>query len=256
MKVVETKYGHMLASWNDKYIGKALIEYGEYSDAEVRVLLKMVPENGVAVDVGANIGAVAVPLARRAGIVIAFEPQRLVYNQLCGNTALNDLRNLYCLNRAAGREAGQVMVPELDLSREGNFGAMSLLSRDEFKDHEFLPVDMMTIDQLGLARLDLLKVDVEGMELDVLVGAAGTIERCRPHLCIENDRAGSTEPLVKWMVERRYTVSQHFPRLFNPDNHRKSDQNLYGDTVSANLIGFPGDLPGWIEAEGLHLWNG
>lgn len=249
LELVETRHGLMMAAPNDKFIGEQLIRYGEYIEAEFRVLDLLVPKGGVVVEAGANIGALTVPLARKADVVIAFEPQRLVYQQLCGNIALNRLRNVYCLYNAVGGQAGRVMVPQLDTTKEANFGALSLLDGERYKaDHEFLPVDMMTVDQLGLSQLDLLKVDVEGMELDVLDGAKETIKRLKPKLSVENDRPEISGKIAEWMAGNGYLVLQHFPPLFNPNNFRGEKENIYGKTVAANLIGLPaaGGLPEWV----------
>src|SRR5258708_33505318 len=138
------------------------------------------------VEVGANVGMLTVPLARLAGPggkVIAFEPQRIVYQMLCGNVALNALSNVIAHNSAAGRAAGSITVPPVDYGNMGNFGGVSLGGSAEGET-----VALVTIDQLGLAKCDFMKIDVEGMELDVLEGAATTLQQFRPRLYVENDR--------------------------------------------------------------------
>jgi len=62
-----------------------------------------------------------------------------------------------------------------------------------YVESDMQPVVMVSIDSLALPRLDLLKVDVERMEMDVLVGARETIERCRPALMVEWIKVGIPE---------------------------------------------------------------
>jgi FkbM family methyltransferase len=261
-EITETRHGRMMVRPNDSYIGEMLLRYGEYIPGETRLLRRLMPAGGVAVDVGANIGATALALgeaAGPAGVVVAFEPQRVVYYQLCGNVALNGVRNVFCLHKAAGRAMGTVRVPELDYDKRGNFGGLSLLDAEQYaKDHDMVPVDVLPLDAMQLARCDLIKVDVEGMELDVLEGGRETIARCMPVLCVEDDRPDKVPALVAWLVAAGYSVHQHFPKLFDPDNYRGEQENIYADKVSANLVCFHHSrgVPAWVAEEGLSLVAG
>lgn len=258
--LVDVRHGMMMVYRDDEYIGKQLAWYGEYIEAECRILRRLVPKGGVAVDVGANIGATAIPMAEAAGetgVVVAFEPQRLVHHLLCGNVALAGLRNVYCLHKAAGKEPGAVMVPDFHLDKPGNYGGLSLLDSKMFAEqkHDMCPVDMIRVDDLRLARCDLIKVDVEGMELDVLEGARRTIEGHMPALCVEDDRPDLVPKLVAWLWDAGYEIFQHFPRIFNPDNFKGVKDNIYGETVAANLVAFHKGrgVPTWAVEEGLAL---
>ena len=256
-EIVETRHGRMMVRRNDKYIGDMLARYGEYVPKETRVLSRLMPAGGVAVDVGANIGATSLAIAEaggESGVVIAFEPQRQLYYMLCGNVALNGAKNVYCLHKAAGAKAGAVLVPELDLGREGNFGGLSLLDAEAYsKDHEMIPVDMMRIDDLRLSRCDLIKIDVEGMELEVLEGASETIKGHMPTICVEDNRPALVPRLVAWLDQAGYLVFQHFPPLFSEDNFRGEQENIYGETVSANLVCVHASrpVPDWLADEGM-----
>jgi FkbM family methyltransferase len=139
------------------------------------------------VDVGANLGAFAVPmgqwLAERAGRLVAFEPQRLVYYQLCANLFLNRLGHCEAHLLAVGAQAGQVDVPRLDPAREVNLGALSLdagIRRDQRQLSSLSTqsdrVPMVTLSGMGLPPAHLIKVDVEGLELEVLTGAKAWLE--------------------------------------------------------------------------------
>jgi FkbM family methyltransferase len=100
-----------------------------FTQAIARLLVERTP-NALVVDVGANLGAFAVPLARhikgRGGRLHAFEAQRMVYYQLCANLLLNGLDNAHAHHLAIGNHAGQIDVPVLDLGQERNIGSLSL----------------------------------------------------------------------------------------------------------------------------------
>ena len=141
---------------------------------------KSLREGSIVVEAGANVGAHTLFLARKVGptgFVFAMEPQRIVFQTLCGNLALNSITNVAALHVAVGSAAGRIIVPRLDYATANNFGGLGL---GRYEQGE--AVGVITIDSLGLDRCHLIKADVEGMEEEVLRGAEQTIARCRPIL--------------------------------------------------------------------------
>ncbi len=211
-------------------------QYGEFSEPEGRVLAGLVPEGGLAIEAGANIGAHTLALARAAGprgAVIAFEPQRVLYQMLCANLALNEIRNVRAINAGVGAARGHTRVPAIDYAAAGNFGGVSLGA----ERGEIVPVE--AIDASPLRRLDLLKVDVEGMEIDVLSGAAKTIAQHKPALYVEADRPDRAKALIDKLLSFDYRLFLHLPALFDPGNHFANPENVFGDIGSANLLCVP-----------------
>jgi FkbM family methyltransferase len=143
-------------------------------------------EQPFVLDVGANLGAYSIPLAKRLvadALVYSFEPQRIIYYQLCGNIFLNRLENIHAFNMAVGSEAGFIDLQNIDYHTSANIGAASVkYLTDEAKNAEIgvtgmTKVAMTTLDSLSLPRIPtLVKIDVEGFELEVLKGA-GTMLR-------------------------------------------------------------------------------
>jgi hypothetical protein len=127
-----------------------------------------------------------------------------------------------------------IKVPVLDYGAENNFGGISLNGVGEGED-----VPLFTLDSFALPTLRLLKVDVEGMEAEVLRGARETIGRLRPILHVENDRRAHSEQLMKLIDELGYNMWWHLPKLFNADNFAQIPQNIFDGTISANLLCFP-----------------
>ena len=235
------KYGQMLYNVHDLYIGRSLDLYGEFSEGEVELFRQMTKPGHVVVEVGANIGAHTIFLARQAGPtgrVIAFEPQRVVFQTLCANVALNSLSNVECLQQAVGDAPGTLRVPTLDYSQENNFGGLEL---GHFTEGESVPV--ATLDSLELPRLNVLKIDVEGMERAAIAGGTETLERCRPILYVENDRTDRSEELIAFLNSLDYNLYWHLPPLFNPQNFAGNPVNVFGQIISRNMIGVHRSVP-------------
>lgn len=238
-RVRSCRHGTMLYSINDRYLGEALHLYGECSQIELEALLQIVRPTDTIVEAGANIGVLTVPLARAVprGVVYAFEPQRLTFQILNANIALNGLTNVHARHAAAGGARGLINVPVLDPMVLQNFGGLSLLAGESGE-----PVPVQTIDSLNLATCRLIKADVQGMELDVLKGAEATIKRCRPILYVENEQPGMGGELTEWIQEARYKTWAHLPKLYNPENHLSVEENIYPNVASANMLCIPTEM--------------
>ena len=236
-RLKDCRHGRMLYNINDMYVGRSFDLYGEFSEKETELFAQIVRPGDVVIEVGANIGAHTVWFARRTapnGGVIAFEPQRLVFQMLCANVALNSLANVMAFQQACGEEKGAIVVPILDPNARNNFGGLEL---GKFEQGE--RIDVVRIDDLGLGGCRLLKVDVEGMELSVLKGARELIQRAKPALYVENDRPHLSDALIKFIDSLGYECFWHWPPLFNPDNHFKHAENVFGNIVSKNMICLP-----------------
>ena len=150
-----------------------------------------------------------------------------------GDVALNELGNVRALPVALGRAAGRTKVPALDYRGANNFGGIAL-GAAEGED-----VAVVVLDEVELPKVRLIKVDVEGMELDVLAGARQTLARHRPILYVENDRADKAEALVARLLEDGYRMWWHTPPLYNPANFLGNPQNVFGNIVSFNMLCLP-----------------
>ena len=161
------RYGKIMYNQLDEFVGKSLRLYGEFSQGEASLFDQIVKPGHVVVEAGANIGAHTIHLAQLAGDkgqVWAFEPQRLVFQLLAGNVALNSLTNVRCLQKCLG-DGGEksLLVPVLDVNAVNNWGGLELGACTEGE-----PVEVVTVDSLDLPGCDFFKIDVEGMELNVL----------------------------------------------------------------------------------------
>ena len=231
------RHGEMIFNRRDRYIGRSLELYGEFSEKEVELFSAFLRQGALVVEVGSNIGAHTLAISGLVGgegSVVAFEPQRLVFYLLCANLALNSIRNVFAFHKAVGAEDATILVPQLDPESEANFGGLSLGAWECGE-----PVPVVSLDGMRFPRLDLLKIDVEGMEEQVLIGAAETITRHRPILYLEDDRPEQSESLRARIRSLGFRIYRHAPPLFNPDNFAHNSEDIFPTVVSANLLCVP-----------------
>lgn len=229
------RYGLMMFYTTDQYIGQSLDRYGDFSQGEMDLLAEYLSPGDCVVDVGAHVGVHTLFFAETVGPggkVLCFEPQRGLFHLLCGNLALNGHRHVFPQNTAVGAESGCLSVPQFDFAISSNFAGLSL---DRESEGDAVPV--MALDEMDLGRCELIKIDVEGMEKSVLQGACETIGRCRPVLYVENDRNEQAAALIEQLFSMDYRLFWHLPPLFDPDNFLGNSDNIFGDLISANMLG-------------------
>lgn len=249
VQLADYEHGRLLYLPNDIYAGRFIRDHGQYSPGEVELFGKILRQADVAIEVGAHIGALTIPMARMVapmGSVLAFEPQPHIYNVLCGNIALNGLTSTVApMCMAAGAEQGSVTVPPVDYDAENNFGGCTFaIPRDQGRQIQMIALDQVT-HQLGALRL--LKVDAEGMERDVLVGAEQLIRRTRPYLYFEDDREESSVALRSFAKFLGYRLYLHKPLYVTRDDRPADLAGL----VSTNVLGVPVEWPIRVELEEL-----
>jgi FkbM family methyltransferase len=232
--------GPMIYNKFDIFVGGSLQKYREFSIQEQELFRQVIRPGSLAVEVGANIGAHTVDIARfvgQEGEVHAFEPQRLVFQTLCANLALNQCANVHAKQLAVGAELGTILVPAMDPSVRTNFGGVSLV---DIPAGESVPV--VTLDSLDLPACHVIKVDVEGMEAEVIKGANRTIDSYRPIMYLENDREERSEELLTLVLSLDYKIYWHLPRLFNPDNFAGETEDIFPGIVSVNIFCVPKEV--------------
>ena len=169
----------------------------------------------MAIDCGANIGVHTIEWASAMtgwGSVLAIEAQERVYYALAGNIAINNCFNAIAVHAAVSSESGVMKIPSPNYFVPSSFGSLELRER---KGNEFIGqtidyqntvnVRKLMLDEYGLPRVDLIKLDIEGMELEALEGARQTIERSHPIMLIERIKTDVTE-LRRWLDQRGYQV--------------------------------------------------
>ena len=236
------RYGKIIYNKHDLFVGRSFQLYGEFSEGEVDAFRQFIKPGMVVLDIGANIGAHTLFFSQAVGpqgTVHAFEPQRLVFQVLAGNMALNSVTNVFCHLKALGETNGQIAVPSLDFNVVNNFGGLELEMVAPITE----PVDIIKLDDFSLTQLHFLKLDVEGMERKVLVGGVKMISRFRPIMYVENDREKKKAELIQFIDQLGYDMYWHLPPLYNPNNFTNNPKNVFGNIVSINMLCIPKEMP-------------
>jgi len=222
MLVNRMDYNHTFTG--DFYgVGAQIMENGCYDPRDVASLRDLLQcrrnhfgSGVVALDGGANIGVHTVEWARYMrdwGSVIAVEAQERIFYALAGNLTLQNCFNARAIWGAIGSDCGEISFPEPDYTKQSSFGSFELRPR---VGGEAIgqPIDygsptskcrMLSIDSLELQRLDLLKLDIEGMESDAIDGARATIGRCKPILFVETIKSDK-EAIGEMLLGAGYVI--------------------------------------------------
>src|SRR6185312_8557748 len=205
-------------------VGYQLLEAATFDPVEVELALQLIEarkrvhgDGVVAIDGGANIGVHTVEWATAMtgwGSVIGIEAQERIYYALAGNIAINNCFNAIAMHAAVSSEPGILQIPNPDYFTPSSFGSLELRqsAKNEFigqtvdySEGTTVPVQKITLDSLNLPRVDLIKIDVEGMEFEALQGARTILEKNRPILLVESIKSGR-EALTAFLTERGYHV--------------------------------------------------
>ena len=210
----------VVAVWPGNEISRALFVTGNYEPNELIWMSEELIQGMTMIDVGANMGLysmTASKLVGETGLVIALEPSTREFQRLVFHVTLNDLKNVRCLQVAASDSSGET---RLRIAGEWNAGHNTL---GRFFDPAIATVreervPAQTVDALvaalGLARVDLIKIDVEGHELKVLAGAVETLARFRPRVLVEvfeetlRRQGASVAAVLEFLHDYGYAVSE------------------------------------------------
>jgi FkbM family methyltransferase len=213
----------MMGQYSGIGVGYQILERGSFDPSEVDLAMSILDlrrkyfgDGVLAIDCGANIGVHTIEWAKRMtgwGHVIAVEAQERLFYALAGNIAINNCFNAKAVLAAAAAQMGVMKIPQVDYVTPSSFGSLELTKRERTEfigqpidySKESAAVPAVTLDSLELRRADLIKIDVEGMELDVLEGAVNIVEHSHPALIVEfikSDKAG----LRAWFERFDYQI--------------------------------------------------
>jgi FkbM family methyltransferase len=218
----QTIFGEICCLPNDFEFVKALSDGQMYE--EDLVLSTIIPlfnktQKYVILDVGAHIGSHSVMYSKSISNceILSFEPQSVLHNILSKNICDNNIHNCTIYNNAVGHKSMQtnmiksfnadgqeILIEYRNASCGLNYGAIGLGEGGE-------NVNMITIDSLDLKQCDYIKIDVEGAEILVLMGAINTIKQFHPMIFFEENGLTVTDAMVKSMnIDFEYDTPRNF----------------------------------------------
>src|SRR5579864_8368456 len=206
-------------------VGFQILETAAFDPQEVKLAVQLLVarrrhhgDGVLAIDCGANIGVHTIEWAIAMtgwGTVFAIEAQERIYYALVGNIAINNCFNAMAIHAAVSSESGVMTIPSPNYLTPASFGSLELRQR---ANNEFIgqainytentaQIRKVALDEFNLPRVDFIKLDVEGMELEALEGAEKTIKTSRPILQVEKIKSNG-EQLHGWFSDRGYVLRE------------------------------------------------
>ena len=213
-KQINTRYGNMLIFTADSTIGKALDLYGEYCHAEIELIKTYTNKSSFVMDIGANIGTHTLGIAPYVRRVLSFEPDPENFELLKKNCALAAVKNVSLSQLAFSTEFGKT-------NTKFNFGKTTLCDGNN--------VMVTTLDSItDLPRIDFIKIDVEGMEYNVLKGAERSINYFRPKLLIEMQHLELYRKIYDLLKNLNYNIYWFNVATYTPNNYKQNKDDVFG----------------------------
>lgn len=186
-----------------------------YEPKELRLISRWFPKGGVFVDIGANVGNHSLYVARflQPAAVIPFEPNPLAFKLLRANVHLNGFTDLFDLRHLGLGVSSKAASGYAMQKREKNLGGAKMLEGEG--DIDVRPGDALL---RGVAPA-MIKIDVEGMEMDVLEGLETTIATHKPPLMVEVDEENA-DSFEAWVAEQGYKIQRRL-------RHYKTNENYF-----------------------------
>lgn len=172
-----------------EFLQAHLYLFGSYELPTIKFIRSYLAKGGVCFDVGAQIGYLSLAMAvsgNKNVLVYSFEPEPKNLERFNDNIRLNSISNVNLISKAVSNNIDQL---KLYMSRDHNAGTHSIIREDPNVTEDYVVVDATTIDtfvhEQEFHQLDLIKIDVEGAELEVVEGANETLKIFKPTLIIE-----------------------------------------------------------------------
>jgi FkbM family methyltransferase len=245
MPELETRYGRLTVPDADTdVIGRFLARYGEWAWCEASFVASVLKDGARVLDVGAFAGTFGLGLAlsRHLGFLCFVEANPVVSRLLEGNVAGKTACPIKVVEAMV---AGPQARPRLGRCEPGNLGSMSFSLDGDGADVGPAPALAVTLADLRTAHgpFELIKLDVEGMELEVLQADADHLASGRTMLWIEcNEEPGSLDVarlLLSWNLDLYYFA---FPS-YNPDNFNGDPEAVFPLAFEAGILAAPMTRP-------------
>lgn len=205
-------------------VGYQLLNTSTFDQAEVNTAVQLLTsrrqnfgDGVIAIDCGANVGVHTIEWAQAMygwGEVISFEAQERIYYALAGNITLNNCFNARAIFAAVGAKMGEILIPIPNYFSASSFGSLEIRKKSttefigqeiDYTEKNCQKTAMISIDQLALKRLDLIKIDIEGMEMEALIGGEKSINAFKPILIIETLKSDEDE-IRKFLEKFDYQI--------------------------------------------------
>ncbi len=213
-------------------------------DDVIELMKEHIHEGDHFVDIGANIGYETVygaSFVGKSGLVTAFEPLEHLANQLQKNASINQLRNVRLVRKALGNREGQHTI----YLHAHDAGSSSLINEENSSSR--ITIDVIRLDDLPMQKIDFIKIDVEGFEPEVFLGAQKTILKDKPKIVFEfqphlydKNKTLSGEQLLELLhTTFGYSLSQMLPtgtETFPATSFKRATEILRAEKTLVNIF--------------------
>ncbi len=187
-------------------LSDSLLITKEYEPVETKVIKDLVNVGDIVVDAGANIGYYTILLSRAVGPtgkVYAFEPGKECFDLLSRNVAENNCENVILINKALSDKEGEIKF----YVNEKDKASSSMLEETKHLGTEVI-AEGTTLDIEVNEPVDFMKVDIEGAELDCLIGATTLLQTCKKLVLEVPEGRKDTEDIKQLLRENKYKIER------------------------------------------------
>lgn len=226
------------------YIERQIIYKKNYIENINFHLIKNLKENSVYLDIGANIGTTTLPIAllHPSIEVHSFEPNPRINKKLRRNIKMNAATNIRVFDYGVSNKASQAEL-FFTKSEKGNHGTSALRQNSDIVFPDKIDIQLHSVDEHSVEcnlPVSLIKIDVQGFELEVLLGAQNTIKKYKPIIIFEHEDRYHTDP-----EETKTKLADLFDSLeyeiyeIDKYDYRNLRHVVWTENINENLIAFP-----------------
>ncbi len=191
-------------------IGWKIFFFGEYEADTNNILAKYVKPDDIVIEAGANMGSETLLIAHilTKGHVYAFEPNPYTFERLKINASINDLKNVSAYDYALGEQDTNIQfnIYPKDFCNSGMSSKYMETSNTRKIDVVQKKLDTF-LKENNINKVDFIKMDIQGAEMDMIAGAAETIARHKPTIFTEAcEPYNDTKALYETLKKAGYNV--------------------------------------------------
>jgi FkbM family methyltransferase len=222
-KIINVNNCKIITIPQDKGISSELLIYGNHEPLTTNIILKELSEGMNCVDIGSNIGYYVllenIKIGKN-GKIWAIEPSPENFLTLKENIKLQNVENIKAFNFAIGDKNGEI---EFLISKKSNWSKVKNKNDSLESDDKIINVQLKTLDSFSeennLEKVDLLRMDVEGYENKIILGAIKFLKQFKPIVMVEIHKMimgkEETKKILEKFKEINYENKFFIPRIFD-----------------------------------------
>jgi FkbM family methyltransferase len=234
----DTRVGEMAVYKNDKVVSYALRLYGEYCNAEVEIMSNFLNKDSLYLDIGTNVGYHILGVHKKTGCkAIGFEPH--IKHFAVASYNCQTYADIALVNAALSDTAGDITLTDFDESIIENYGEVKIPTGEVEKT---ISAKAMRLDDIGLSACHVMKIDVEGNEMNVLNGAENTINTFRPVIMYEamdEDVWTQCDAFMRDKNYKQYWIISKTNPLTETYKPRSADHDPFGQSSVPSVLCIP-----------------